>query len=46
MLGRMSKASRIDQIVLATFDDPQNIPLAEHVRSLGYEVSNGSENNV
>lgn len=46
MLGRLSNASRIDQIVLATSDDPKNIPLVEHVRSLGYEVFCGSENDV
>lgn len=46
MLGRLSKARRIDQIVLATADDPKNLPLVEHVRSLGYEVFLGSENDV
>jgi glutamate-1-semialdehyde 2,1-aminomutase len=46
MLGRVSKASRIDQIVLATSDDPKNLPLVEHVRSLGYEVFLGSESDV
>ena len=46
MLGRLSKARRIDQIVLATSDDPKNLPLVEHVRSLGYEVFRGSESDV
>jgi len=46
MLGRLSKARRIDQIILATSDDPKNLPLVEHVRSLGYEVFRGSESDV
>ena len=46
MLGRLSKARRVNLIVLATSDDPKNLPLAEHVRSLGYEVFRGSESDV
>lgn len=46
MLERLSKAKLIDQIVLATGDDPRNLPLVEHVRSLDYEVFLGSENDV
>jgi len=46
MLGRLSKARRINQIVLATAEDPKNLPLAEHVRSLRYEVFRGSESDV
>jgi glutamate-1-semialdehyde 2,1-aminomutase len=46
LLSRLAKARRIDQILLATSDDPRNQPLADHVRSLGYEVFQGSENDV
>lgn len=46
LLSRLSHAKEIDQIVVATSVDPQNIPLAEHVRSLGYACELGSENNV
>ena len=46
LLERLSKARRIDQIVLATATDPRNAPLAEYVRDLGYVVYQGSENDV
>lgn len=46
LLRRLSKATRIDQIVLATSVDERNAPLASHVRGLGYEVFQGSENDV
>jgi glutamate-1-semialdehyde 2,1-aminomutase len=46
LLGRLSAAKRIDRIVLATSDDPRNEPLARYVRSLGYVVYQGSENDV
>src|SRR5205823_5560994 len=46
LLSRLAKAKRIDQILLATSADPRNQPLADHVRSLGYEVFQGSENDV
>jgi glutamate-1-semialdehyde 2,1-aminomutase len=46
LLRRLAKAKRIDRIILATSDDPRNQPLADHVRSLGYEVFQGSENDV
>src|SRR5215831_10988031 len=46
LLSRLAKARRIDQIVLATSDDPRNQPLVDHVRNLGYEVYQGSENDV
>jgi len=46
LLSRLSHAKEIDQIVLATSVDPMNIPLAEHVRSLGYVCELGSENDV
>jgi glutamate-1-semialdehyde 2,1-aminomutase len=46
LLSRLAKARRIDRIILATSDDPRNQPLADHVRSLGYDVFQGSENDV
>ncbi len=46
LLMRLSKAKEIEQIVVATSTDPRNIPLAEHVRSLGYACETGSENDV
>lgn len=46
LLHRLSKAKQVDQIILATSIDPRNKPLAEHVRGLGYEVFQGSENDV
>jgi glutamate-1-semialdehyde 2,1-aminomutase len=46
LLNRLSRAKEIDQIVLATSVDPRNLPLAEFVRSIGYECEQGSENDV
>ena len=46
LLGRLAKAGRIDQIVLATSEDPKNEPLARYVHNLGYEVYRGSEDDV
>jgi glutamate-1-semialdehyde 2,1-aminomutase len=46
LLARLSKAKNIDQIVLATSDDPKNQPLVEHVETLGYGTFQGSENDV
>lgn len=46
LLQRLAKAKRIDQIILATSNDPRNNPLADHVRRLGYDVVQGSENDV
>src|SRR5665647_1831830 len=38
LLCRLAKAQQIDQIVLATTEDPRNVTLVEHVRKLGYAV--------
>lgn len=46
LLKRLSKALRIDQIVLATSADRRNDSLAQYVRELGYAVYRGSENDV
>ncbi len=46
LLERLSKAKCIDRIILATSSDPRNEPLTEYVRSLGFEVYLGSEDDV
>lgn len=46
LLGRLARSQRIDQIGLATSEDPRNQPLADHVAVLGYPVSRGSEDDV
>lgn len=46
LLNRLSRSKRIGQIILATSTDPRNQPLVDHVRKLGYEVIQGSENDV
>jgi glutamate-1-semialdehyde 2,1-aminomutase len=46
LLERLSQARHIDHIMLATSSDPRNEPLTEYVRSLGFEVYRGSEDDV
>jgi glutamate-1-semialdehyde 2,1-aminomutase len=46
LLERLSRAEEVDQIILATSQDPRNGPLAEHVRKLGHTVYRGSEQDV
>lgn len=46
LLRRLSRATELDGIVVATSLDPRNEPLAAHVRSLGYECVQGSETDV
>jgi glutamate-1-semialdehyde 2,1-aminomutase len=46
LLERLSKARRIDQIVLATSVDERNDSLSGYVESLGYSVFRGSETDV
>ena len=46
LLLRLARAKEVDQIVLATSVDPRNLPLAEHVRTLGYFCEQGSETDV
>ena len=46
LLARLSHSIEIDQIVLATSIDSRNIPLVDHVTSLGYQSFQGSENDV
>jgi glutamate-1-semialdehyde 2,1-aminomutase len=46
LFARLTKSKYIDQIILATSCDPRNQPLVDHVRQLGYDVFQGSENDV
>ena len=46
LLARLSKASSINKIVLATYDSKKNESLVRHVDGLGYEVFVGSKNDV
>ena len=46
LIRRLSLCRRLDRIVLATSQAPVNTPLAEHVRGMGFDVYQGSENDV
>ena len=46
LLHRLALAKRIDHIIVATSTSHGDKPLAAHVRGLGHEVFEGSENNV
>jgi len=46
LLERLSRAARVDQIVLATSTEARNDALADYARSAGYTVYRGSENDV
>lgn len=46
LLSRLSKATELDQIIVATSIDVRNQPLVEHVQKLGYACEQGSENDV
>ena len=46
LLRRLASSRRIAQIVVATSVDPNNAPMVDHVRSLGFRVFLGSENDV
>ena len=46
LLSRLSYSEEIDRIVLATSYDSCNQPLVEHTGKLGYDVFQGSENDV
>ena len=46
VLTRAGRAKSLDQVVLATSDDPRDDVLAEYVRGLGYAVERGSETDV
>jgi glutamate-1-semialdehyde 2,1-aminomutase len=46
LLARLARATEVDEIVLATSEDPRNQPLIDHVAGLGYRCWQGSENDV
>lgn len=46
LLTRLSQSKYIDQIVLATSDDTRNDRLEKHIKTIGYDVYRGSENDV
>ncbi len=46
LLKRLARSAAVDLIVLATTDGAGDDPLADHVRTLGYEVFRGSESDV
>lgn len=46
LLSRLEGARRVDQIVLAIPDTPDNTPLALYLNELGYMVYQGSERDV
>jgi len=46
LLKRLSLSKKIEKIILATSENIVNDPLVNYVRSLGYSVEKGSENNV
>lgn len=46
LLARLARASEVDQILVATSVDDRNLPLVEHVHSLGYACERGSETDV
>jgi glutamate-1-semialdehyde 2,1-aminomutase len=46
LLQRLSRARRVDQIVVATAANPRNAPLVEYASGLGYSVYQGSEDDV
>lgn len=46
LLARLARAGEVDEIVLATSEDPRNQPLIDHVAGLGYRCWQGSENDV
>jgi glutamate-1-semialdehyde 2,1-aminomutase len=46
LLDRLSRAGRIQTVVVATSSDPVNAPLVAHVRRLGFACHQGSEHDV
>ena len=46
LLKRLGAAKKIDKIILATSVSKNNQPLVEYVKNLGYQVFQGSENDV
>jgi spore coat polysaccharide biosynthesis protein SpsF (cytidylyltransferase family) len=46
ILKRLSLSRKVDNIILATSEKQQDILLSKFVKELGFEVFNGSENDV
>ena len=46
LLRRLSKSTLVDEIVLATSTNQNNIPLIEFIKGLGFTVVTGSEDDV
>jgi len=46
LLSRLARSKEIDQIILATSVEENNLPLIAHVQKLGYVCEQGSENDV
>ncbi|SDH62113.1 aminotransferase class III-fold pyridoxal phosphate-dependent enzyme [Propionivibrio dicarboxylicus] len=46
LLSRLAQAKEIDEIVVATSEDPRNQPMIALVRALGFRCVVGSENDV
>ena len=46
LLSRLRKSQEIDQIIVATSVKEINRPLADYVKKIGYDVYQGSENDV
>ncbi|MEH6499796.1 MAG: aminotransferase class III-fold pyridoxal phosphate-dependent enzyme [Pseudoalteromonas distincta] len=46
LLERLSRATEVDELVVATSVEPRNEQLVQHVRELGYKCVQGSENDV
>lgn len=46
LLRRLSGAREVDQIIVATPETPDNRPLVDYVRGLGFACEEGSENDV
>jgi len=46
LLKRLSRSQQINQIVVATSDDPRNQSLADHIIKEGFSCYRGSENDV
>lgn len=46
LLARLARAEEVNEIVLATSEDPRNQPLIDHVAGIGYRCFQGSENDV
>lgn len=46
LLQRLSLATRVDKIVVATSENPDNAPLVEYVQGMGIACETGSEDDV